>query len=108
MKQKEQLQVRQWLRSEGYYVGNTKTGWVAVNARGVVITNGAKRTKVELQHDGDVLCGRIDEGNPAVYMVLMAINLVMLQSGSDAKHEVPRDLEGESHAVRVVLYKGEG
>jgi hypothetical protein len=73
-----------------------------------VITNGAKRTKVELQHQGHVLCVRIDEGNPLAYLLINAINMVLMEAGSDARHEVPRDLEREAHAVRVVLYKGEG
>jgi hypothetical protein len=40
--------------------------------------------------------------------VAEAINTVLMQAGADARHEVPRNLDGEAHAVRVVLYKGEG
>jgi hypothetical protein len=108
MKSDPQLQVRQWLRSEGYHVGKTQTGWSAINARGVVITNGARRTKVELQGQDGIVCARIEDGRPCIYAVAEAINTVLMQAGSDARHEVPRNLEGETHAVRVVLYKGEG
>jgi len=108
MKSDPQLQVRQWLRSEGYHVGKTQTGWSAVNARGVVITTGARRTKVELQGPDGILCVRIEDGKPVLYAVAEAINMVLMQAGSDARHEVPRNLEGETNAVHVALYKGEG
>ena len=108
MKHHQQLVVRRWLRSEGFYVGNTKTGWVAVSRRGMVITAGAKRAKVELEHEGSMICERIDDGSPPLYLLGGVINFVLHQAGSDVNHEVPRDIEAEAHAVRVVLYKGEG
>jgi hypothetical protein len=104
----QQVVVRQWLRSEGFNVGTTKSGWVAVNRRGIVITAGAKRTKVELEHEGAMICERIDDGSPLLYLLVGVINFVLHQAGSDINHEVPRDIESQALAVRVVLYKGEG
>ena len=50
---KQWPQVKQWLRVKGFCIGNTMTGWTAVNRTGIVVTASNARVKVWWPMPGD-------------------------------------------------------
>jgi hypothetical protein len=46
-------QIKQWLRVKGFNIGQTMTGWAAVNRTGIVIIVSQNRVKVEWPIPGD-------------------------------------------------------
>lgn len=55
-------QIKQWLRIKGFNIGNTQTGWCAVNRTGIVIIVSATRVKIEWQgSEDDIRVRKTDE-----------------------------------------------
>jgi len=104
--------IKQWLRVKGFHIGQTSTGWVAVNRTGIVIVASPARVKAEWVGPNFAA-----EQRKVADADLKWMQVTVSQAERDAELRADearamnvqfRCTDGEGEAIRKAMYEGEG
>lgn len=105
-------QIKQWLRVKGFNIGQTMTGWAAVNRTGIVIIVSQNRVKVEWPIAGEGMNERKAREATMPWMQWTICDaerdLEAIAKEADAMNAQHRRTDGEGEAIRRAMYEGEG
>lgn len=105
-------QIKQWLRVKGFNIGQTVTGWAAVNRTGIVIIVSQNRVKVEWPTPGD---GMNERKAREATMPWMQWTISEAERDAELRADEVRAMnvqfrstDGEGAAIRKAMFEGEG
>lgn len=105
-------QIKQWLRVKGFNIGQTMTGWAAVNRTGIVIIVSQNRVKVEWPIPGEGLNERKEREAtmPWIQAIIWEAerDIETIAREADENNKEFRRTDGEGAAIRKAMYEGEG